>query len=66
MPIHIDEVTTEVTVLDGELPLTDAQVERLVTLILGRLEQQRRATQVRLAEQGIRDSVIPRGSTRGD
>ena len=42
MPVHIEEMATEVTVLDGELPLTERQVEKLVCKVLERLEEKRR------------------------
>ena len=35
MPFHIEEVTSEVTVLDGDMPLSEAQVEKLVKLVRG-------------------------------
>lgn len=54
MPVHIEQMSSEVTVFDGELPLSPTQVERLVQIILQRLErreyskrQQREATQLR-------------------
>jgi hypothetical protein len=42
MPIYIDRITSEVTVLDGELPFTPAQIDRLVTLVLKRLDEKQR------------------------
>lgn len=39
MPVHVENMTTEVTLLDADLPLSEAQVEKLVKLILRRLEQ---------------------------
>lgn len=60
MPVHIDEMHTEVNVLDGELPLSPAQIEKLVRIILQRLEEnQRRLDQNRRASQ-IRNSAIPK------
>lgn len=54
MPAHVVEMTSEVTVTEGELPLTPAQVERLVELVLVRLadrererERSREATRLR-------------------
>jgi hypothetical protein len=38
MPIHIESLTSDVTMFSGELPLTEAQVGRLVSLVLKRLE----------------------------
>jgi hypothetical protein len=54
MPVNIERMSSEVTVFDGELPLSPAQLERLVQIMLQRLEQreynkrqQREATQLR-------------------
>jgi hypothetical protein len=43
MPVHVEEMSTEVTALDGELPLTESQIERLVQIILKRLDEKQRA-----------------------
>ena len=42
MPVHVGEITSEVTVLDGDLPLTEAQIEKLVKLIIQRIHEQER------------------------
>jgi hypothetical protein len=42
MPIHIDEMHSDVTVIDGDLPLNEAQVEKLVQIIMRRLAQRQR------------------------
>ena len=42
MPIHIESLTSDITMFSGELPLTDAQVGRLVGLVLKRLEDKAR------------------------
>jgi len=42
MPLHIESLTTEVTVLDGNFPLSEAQVEKLVQIVLTRLQQKAR------------------------
>lgn len=39
MPIHIEEMSSDVTVFDGELPLSPAQLERLIQIVLQRLDQ---------------------------
>ncbi len=40
MPIYIEEISSEVTVIEGELSLTTEQMEKLTARILERLEQQ--------------------------
>lgn len=42
MPVHIEELTSEVTAIDGDLPLTDDQVERIVDRVLRRLAERQR------------------------
>ena len=56
MPVHIEEMTSEVSVVEGELPLSAAQVEKLVRLVISRLaekhqEEQRRREATRLRSQ---------------
>jgi len=40
MPVHIENMTSEVTVLDGDFPLNEAQLDKLIKLILQRLAEQ--------------------------
>ena len=54
MPIHIEELTSEVTVVDGDSLLTEAQKEMLVQMVVKRLgeiareaERKARATKLR-------------------
>jgi hypothetical protein len=50
MPVHIEEMNMEVQVAEGELALTEAQIEQLVKIVLNRLEcKQRDAGRVREA-----------------
>jgi hypothetical protein len=52
VPVHVEEMVSEVTVADGGLPLTPAQIEQLVALVLRRLaEKQRAAASTREARQ---------------
>jgi predicted AAA+ superfamily ATPase len=37
MPVHIEEMTSEITIVEGELPMTPAQIERLVKLVMKRI-----------------------------
>jgi hypothetical protein len=52
-------VTSEVTVVDGQLPLSDAQLERLVALVASRLEQRRRAARQTTDATALRHSAEP-------
>jgi hypothetical protein len=65
MPVHIEELTTEVAVLDGDLPLSEAQVERLVALVCARLSQKERAAQQQREATALRRSAAPPLSVGG-
>ena len=39
MSLHIEKLTNEVTVMHGDLPLSDAQIDKLVRIVLVRLQQ---------------------------
>ncbi len=39
MPVFVEEMTSEVAVAEGELPLSPSQVEKLVELVLKRLAE---------------------------
>jgi hypothetical protein len=59
MPVHVEEVSSEVTVVDGSLPLSEAQVEHLVTLVARRLEEGRRAAARTRDATTLRRGVAP-------
>jgi hypothetical protein len=54
MPVHIDEMSSEVTMFDGELPLTPAQIDKLVRLVMSRIADQHRAEESRRAATELR------------
>ena len=52
MAVHVEELTSEVSVVEGELPLSAAQIEKLVRLVISRLgEKHREEQRVREATQ---------------
>jgi hypothetical protein len=51
MPVHIEEMNVDMQVSDGELPLSEAQIERLIKLVLARLERNQRNN------EGIREAT---------
>ena len=60
MPLHIDEMSNDVTMVESDLPLTSAQIDKLVKLVLSRLaDQQRDAERSRAATQLRRQSFAP-------
>ncbi len=42
MPVHIEEMSSEVTVVEGELPLTPSQIDKLVKLVISCLAEKKR------------------------
>jgi hypothetical protein len=62
MPIHVEELQTEVAAFDGEVPLSEAQLDKLTALIGRRLAERQRVAEHR----GVpRRSVIPPLEARG-
>ncbi|HJS23120.1 MAG TPA: hypothetical protein VJ751_02035 [Pyrinomonadaceae bacterium] len=60
MTLHIEELTSEVTVIDADSFLSDAQKEMLVQLVLKRLgEKAREATRKQKATELKRQAAPP-------
>ena len=59
MPIHIEEMKTEVTALDGELPLTERQIERLVNIVIKRLDGVEREARKSQAATALKRGAAP-------
>lgn len=59
MPIHIEEMTSDVTVVDGDLPLTDQQLEKLVQLVIARIEEKQRDQLTYRESTTIRNQATP-------
>jgi hypothetical protein len=60
MPVHLQELVSEVTVVAGDLPLTEPQIERLVKIVIKRLaEMQLDASRVHAATKLRRQSSSP-------
>ena len=59
MPINVEQMTNEVTVMDGGLPFTERQLDELAELISARLE--RRERDLRQSEEAttLRRRVAP-------
>ncbi len=59
MPVHVEEMNSEVAAYDGDLPLSPAQIDKLVNIILQRLEQkQSHESRTREATR-LSSTVIP-------
>jgi hypothetical protein len=59
MPVDVGKFTTEVTAVDGDLPLSSAQLESLVQAVVRRLEERRRAAESGREATSIRRSAAP-------
>ena len=59
MPIHIEQMNSEVTALHGDLPLTEAQIEKLTKLIMKRMEEKQHDKKQSQEAGKIRRSIIP-------
>ena len=59
MTVHIEEMTSDVTVLDGELPLSEAQIEKLVKIVISRLEREQRASRDQREATSLRTQSAP-------
>ena len=58
MSVHIEDMHSDVTVMDGDLPLNERQIEKLVQMVCKRLEKQKQE-----AEQGREATTLRRGAT---
>ena len=59
MPVHIEEMSSEVTVFDGELPLSPAQLERLIQIVIQRLEHKKRTERQHQEATKLRPQSAP-------
>ena len=59
MPVHIDNLETDVTVATGDLPLSEAQIERLVRIVLKRLQDRQREQQRSREATRLRSQATP-------
>jgi hypothetical protein len=57
MDVHIDEISTQVRVLDGEALLTPQVLDQIVRAVLQRLETRQRTDRIRQSETRIRSVV---------
>jgi hypothetical protein len=60
VPVHIERLTSEVSVQEGDLSLTPAQVDKLVALVISKLEERARdAQRARAATRLTRQASCP-------
>jgi hypothetical protein len=59
VPIHVEQLTNEVTVMDGGLPFTESQLDQLAELVATRLERRDRDTRQSEEATTLRRRVAP-------
>jgi hypothetical protein len=59
MSVYINEMTSEVNVREGEIPLTQEQIDALVKLVLRRLAERQRDESHRRLATSLRDRSAP-------
>jgi hypothetical protein len=59
VPLDIDQINADVTMQDGELPITPQQMAKIVEHVLRCLEQRQRDQQHTQAVTTIRGSMLP-------
>jgi hypothetical protein len=64
MPVHIEEMTSEVEAVTGDLPLSAAQIEKLVSLVIKRIEARKRESESQDAATRLRPSATAGGGER--
>lgn len=59
MPIHIEEITSDVSATAGDLPLSQSQIDQLVALVMKRIEAKQRESKSQEAGTRVRPSAAP-------
>lgn len=54
MPLHIEELSSEVTVIDGDQSMSEKQKEMLVQMVIRRLAEKNREAERRLKATELR------------
>lgn len=64
MPVLIDELRSDVTVLEGDVPLSEAQIEKLIKIVLSRLDRKLRDTEQGREATQMRTQAAPASPVR--
>lgn len=65
MPVHIGEISSEISVSHGDLPLSEAQIDTLVKVVLKRLEEEKRTAEQSREATRLRPEATPRSPLAG-
>ena len=66
MAVHVEEMVTEVTVVDAELPLTRQQLDKIADYVIASLEQRDRDRAMGRAATALRPTSQPQPSGAGE
>lgn len=59
MPVHVEEIVSDVTVTGGDLPLTEAQLERIAEFVIARIDRRERERAAARAATRLRSTSEP-------
>lgn len=65
MPVHIERLSSEVSLNQGTLGLTPQQLDQLVALVISKLEDRARESQRMRGATQIKQSAVPGGALGG-
>lgn len=63
MSVHVNELTSDVKIMSGEFPLNDAQINKLVKLVMQRMNDKQRQAKLTRESTQITPSATPGGHT---
>jgi hypothetical protein len=59
MTVHINQISSDVTAIAGDLPMSNEQLEKLIKLVIYRLEQKQREEKYNREATCIRNQLAP-------
>ncbi len=59
MPVRVEQMTSEIIAAAGDLPLTEAQIEKLMQIVLRRLAERQRDDRYSREAAALRRRVAP-------
>ena len=60
MPVHVEEMTSEVMITDPDFPLTPEQIDKLVSLVMTRIAEKNMRSKQMMDEVKVRPQIINR------
>lgn len=63
--MQIEELSSEITVMDGEMPLSAVQIEKLVKLVMSRLDERKRNDAHKREDTRLRPDSTPPTESEG-